>query len=104
MSYFVTRRTHEIGVRMALGAQRSNVRWHVMREVLLLVGWGVAIGLPVAFAADRFVSSILFGLHSTDAVSFFGAVGLLLPIAAVAGYLPARRASSIDPMVALRCE
>ncbi|HYL65285.1 MAG TPA: ABC transporter permease [Candidatus Methylomirabilis sp.] len=104
MSYSVNRRTHEIGLRMALGAERSHVLWHVMREILLLVLAGVALGLPIALAGDRLVSSMLFGLRSTDAMSFAAAAVLLLVVAAVAGYFPARRASLIDPMVALRYE
>ena len=104
MSYAVTRRTHEIGLRMALGAERGRVLWQIMREILLLVLAGVAIGLPVALACDRWIASMLFGLRSTDAMSFAGAAVLLLVVAAIAGYLPARRASLIDPMVALRYE
>jgi predicted permease len=104
MSYTVTRRTHEIGIRMALGAERGQVLGQVMREILLLVLAGVAVGVPIALAVDRWVSSMLFGLHPTDPVSFTGATVLLIVVAAVAGYLPARRASLIDPMVALRYE
>jgi predicted permease len=104
MSYMVMRRTNDIGIRMALGADRYDVRWQVMREVLMLVGVGIAIGVPVALVGDRFIASMLFGLRPTDAVSLFAALGLLSAVAAIAGYLPARRASLIDPMVALRHE
>jgi predicted permease len=104
MSYVVMRRTNDIGIRMALGADPYHVRWQVMREVLMLVGVGIAIGLPVVLVGDRLISSMLFGLRATDAVSLFAALGLLLTIAGIAGYLPARRASLIDPMVALRHE
>ena len=104
MSYVVTQRTSEIGVRMALGAVRSQVLWLVLREILLLVAAGVAVGIPVALAGDRFISSMLFGLRATDAASLVAAVCLLLAVAVIAGYLPARRASLIDPMVALRYE
>ena len=104
MSYVVMRRTNDIGIRMALGADRFHVRWQVMREVLVLVAAGIAIGVPVALMGDRLISSMLFGLRATDAVSLFAALGLLSAVAAIAGYLPARRASLIDPMVALRHE
>jgi predicted permease len=104
MSYVVTRRVNEIGLRMALGAERSHVMWLVMRESLWLVALGIATGAPVALASDRLISSMLFGLRATDAVSLLVAVGLLLAVAAIAGYLPARRASLIDPMVALRSD
>jgi ABC-type antimicrobial peptide transport system permease subunit len=104
MSYAVNRRTSEIGIRLALGADRANVRWMVMREVLLLVGIGLAIGVPAALATDRLVASLLFGLTPTDLVSIFAAIGLTLIVAAIAGYIPARRATRIDPMVALRYE
>ena len=104
MSYAVTRRTNEIGVRMALGAGRSNVLWLVMREILMLVAIGVAIGVPVALAGNRLVSRMLFGLTPADPVSLFTAIALLLVIAVLAGYLPARRASLVNPTVALRYE
>ena len=104
MSYVVTRRTNEIGIRMALGAERSHVRWMVMREILLLVALGIAIGVPAALAGNRLISNMLFGVRPADPASLLAAVGALLVVAAIAGYLPARRASLVDPMVALRCE
>jgi predicted permease len=104
MSYVVSRRTNEIGVRMALGAKPVDVLWLVMRESLLLVAAGTAIGVPVAFAAQRLVASMLFGLRPNEPVTLVGGVGLLLLVAALAGYLPARRASRIDPMISLRYE
>ncbi len=104
MSYVVSRRTNEIGIRMALGAARSNVSWLVMREILLLVAIGIAIGVPVALAGDRLVSNMLFGLKGTDPLSLTAAVVLLVVVASTAGYLPAKRASRIDPMEALRYE
>jgi predicted permease len=104
MSYVVTRRTNEIGIRMALGAERSHVRWMVMREILLLVALGVVIGVPAALAGNRLISNLLFGLQPADPVSLLAAVGVLFLVAVLAGYLPARRASLVDPMVALRCE
>jgi predicted permease len=104
MSYVVSRRTNEIGIRMALGADRSMIRWQVMREIVLLVGVGIAIGIPVTLASARLVTSMLFGLYGTDPFNLLEAVVLLLSVAALAGYLPARRASRVDPMVALRYE
>lgn len=104
MSYAVTRRTSEIGIRVALGAGRSNVLWMVMRESLALVGIGLIIGVPVALAADRLVAGMLFGLKPADPISIAGAALVLLAFAALAGYLPARRAAKIEPTVALRYE
>jgi predicted permease len=104
MSYVVSRRTNEIGIRMALGAERMHVRWLVLREVLALVAIGIAIGVPAALLSSRLVASMLFGLKATDSASLLSAVAVMLAIAALAGYLPARRASRVDPMVALRYE
>jgi predicted permease len=104
LAYSVTRRTNEIGLRMALGAERGGVIWMVLREALLLVGMGVAIGVPLALALARSVSSLLYGLKPTDSLTISVAVVLLFLVAAVAIYLPARRASRVDPMVALRYE
>jgi ABC-type antimicrobial peptide transport system permease subunit len=104
MLYVVSRRTNEIGIRMALGASRANVRWLVMREIVLLVGTGLAVGIPVALIGNRLVSSMLFGLQGTDPVSLLASVAVLLAVGLIAGYLPANRASRVDPMVALRYE
>ncbi len=104
MSYAVTRRINEIGVRIALGAERSQVLLLVMRESMVLVAIGLAIGIPVALGSQRAISSLLFGLKGIDPFSLLVAIGLLLGVTALAGYLPARRASRIDPMEALRCE
>jgi predicted permease len=104
MSYAVARRTNEIGVRMALGAGRSNVLWMVMREILILTSVGLAIGVPLALAGIRLVSRMLYGLSPWDPVSLIAAVCLLVGIGVLAGYLPARRASLVDPTVALRYE
>jgi predicted permease len=104
MSYMVSRRTNEIGIRMALGAERSSVRWLVMREIILLVAIGVAIGVPVTLACSRLVTNMLFGIRPTDAVSVVASVLALLVVGMLSGWLPARRASHVDPMVALRYE
>ena len=104
LSYGVASRTHEIGIRMALGAQRRDVFWLIQREALLLVIAGVAVGLPLIFAVTRLASTLLFGLTPTDPVLLLSAALLMLAVAMVAGYLPSRRATRVDPMVALRCE
>lgn len=102
MSYSVTRRTTEIGIRMALGAQQRSVLQMVMRESLVLVAIGVVIGVGAAVGAGRFIESLLFGLEPTDAATTTLAVMVMILVSAFAGYLPARRASRLDPMVALR--
>jgi predicted permease len=104
MSYAVARRTNEIGIRMALGAHRSNVRWLVMRETLTLVLVGLVIGLLASFAGTRVTSTLLFGLKPNDPVTIALATLLLITVSAFAGYLPARRAARLDPMTALRDE
>jgi ABC-type antimicrobial peptide transport system permease subunit len=104
LSYAVARRTSEIGVRMALGARRSSVLWLILREILVLVVVGVMIGAPIALAGNRLVVKLLYGLSPADPLSLAAAIGLLSVIALFAGYLPARRASLVEPTVALRCE
>lgn len=104
MSYGVTRRTNEFGVRLALGADRHNVVWLVLRETMLLVATGLLIGLAAVPAISRFVVSFLYGLKPYDALSIGSAVFALTAVALVAGFLPARRAAKVDPMVALRYE
>jgi predicted permease len=108
MSYSVRRRTAEIGVRMALGAQRRDVLRMVLRESLTLVSLGVATGVPVALGGAKALSAVLdnllYGMQPTDPLSFAFAVGTLLSVAVCAGYAPAARAARTDPMVALRCE
>ncbi len=104
MSYSVARRRREIGIRMALGAERGAVLWMVLREVAALVGIGVGVGVPLALGLSRIVASQLFGLSAHDPAALAGAAGVLVPVALVAGFLPARRATRIDPMLALRYE
>ena len=104
MSYTVARRTREIGIRIAVGAQRSAVLRSVMRETLSLCAAGLFIGLLVSSWLNRFVASQLFGLQPNDSATILLAVLVMIVVAAVAGYLPARRASRIDPITALRYE
>src|SRR5215475_9354741 len=102
LSYAVARRTNEIGIRIALGAMRGNVIWLVLREALALVGAGVVIGLLVSLAATKTVSTMLFGLKPNDPLTIAVATLLLLAVAALSAYPPARKASRVDPMAALR--
>ncbi|MGE5204312.1 MAG: ABC transporter permease [Chlamydiota bacterium] len=104
MAYVVARRTREIGIRMALGATRENVAGMILREVARLAGIGLAIGLAVALATDRLLASLLYGVRATDPLVFVMAVMSLGAVAFLAGGLPARRAASVDPVVALRYE
>jgi predicted permease len=104
MSYKVARRMGEIGIRMALGAPRSRVVWMVLREVFLLAAAGLAISVPAALAASKLVESFLFGMKPNDPLALVGSAVILVVAAILAGYLPARHASRIDPMMALRHE
>jgi ABC-type antimicrobial peptide transport system permease subunit len=104
MSYNVARRTNEIGVRMALGAQRGAIGRMVMSETLTLVLIGVLIGVPTAWALARVIASQLFGLSPHDPFTLVGVTLLLFVAGALAAYLPSRRATKMDPMVALRHE
>jgi len=104
MSYSVTKRTNEIGIRMALGAGRADVMRLVLREGMTPVIIGVAIGLPAAIMGARLIATLLFGLQPSDPLTISVATVLLIGVAALAGYLPARKASRVDPMTALRCE
>ena len=104
MAYMVARRTSEIGIRLALGAPRGVVVWMIMRQVCLLAVVGLAIGVPLAMGTSRLIASFLFAMEPNDARALAGAVAILMTAALVAGYGPARRASRVDPIVALRHE
>jgi ABC-type antimicrobial peptide transport system permease subunit len=104
MAFVVARRAREIGLRMALGAPKSRVLWLVMREVLILLGAGLLVGVPGAYVLSRYVSSQLFGVTSGDIWTGVASLALLAIVAVVSGLVPARRASAIDPITALRYE
>jgi len=104
MAYEVAERTHEIGVRMALGADRADVLRMVLGEAMRLAAAGVAIGLAGAAATTQLIRSLLFGVTPSDVPTFVGIAALLAATAFVASYIPARRATRVDPMVAVRYE
>jgi ABC-type antimicrobial peptide transport system permease subunit len=104
MAFVVTRRTKEVGVRMALGANAGSVIWLVMREVVVLLAAGLAIGIPAAFALGRFVAAQLYEVKASDPWMAVISMITLIAVAAAAGFIPARRASRIDPILALRYE
>ncbi len=104
IAYAVSQRTRELGIRMALGAQRDNILWLVLRQGLNLVLVGVAIGLVGALVLTRFLSGLLFDLKPTDPPTLIATSLLLVAVASLACWVPARRATKVDPMVALRYE
>jgi ABC-type antimicrobial peptide transport system permease subunit len=104
MAYTVARRTREIGIRMALGAEQGNVIWMIMREVLLLVGTGVVVGVPMAIGLSSLIKNQLFGMAPHDPVTLTLATVGLAGVACLAGFVPALRASRVDPTHALRYE
>ena len=104
MSYTVSQRTQEIGLRMALGAQVASVQPMILGQTLKLTLLGVGLGLAGAFVVARFLTSMLFGVGVYDPVTFVGVAALLIAVALMAAYVPARRAMRVDPVVALRYE
>jgi ABC-type antimicrobial peptide transport system permease subunit len=102
ISYSVSQRTQEIGIRMALGATAASLQGRILMETLGLVGAGLLLGACASWALARTLSGFLFGVTATDPATFLGMLSVLIAVAALAGYIPARRASRIDPMVALR--
>ncbi len=104
MAYGTARRSREIGVRIALGAERADVLHMVLWDALLLVAIGLTAGLGVSLTAARAVASILFGIRPADPVSFVSTACILLAVGAAAAFLPARRAASLDPLQALRLD
>ena len=104
MAYTVSQRTNEIGIRLALGAHRQQVRAMVLRQATRLAIFGVIIGVTASLALSRLVKSMLYGLQPTDPISIIGAATLLLAVALIASWIPALRASRVEPMEALRHE
>jgi putative ABC transport system permease protein len=104
MAYAVVQRAQEIGIRIALGAQTGDVLKMVLRQGLKLTTLGLAIGLAAAYALTRYMQSLLFGVQATDPSTFASIVLLLIAVALMACWIPAKRATKVDPMVALRCE
>jgi putative ABC transport system permease protein len=102
IAYVVAQRTHELGVRMALGASGHTVQWMVVRQGLVLAVAGVVVGMVVSLAAARTLRSMMFGITAHDPITFAVVGALLAIVAIVASYVPARRATRIDPLVALR--
>ena len=102
ISYSVTRQTQEIGIRMALGATRERVQMDVIKKTLRLAITGIIVGTVMSFAVAKGISSLLFGTKPTDPLTFTGMILLLIAVAFAAGYIPAWRASRINPMNALR--
>ena len=104
MSYNVTRRGREIGIRMALGARRSSVLAQVLRQTMIVSSIGIAVGVAAVLLTTRYLSTLLFGLSECDPLTLAGVATMLLVTAAVAGFFPARRAATIDPLRAIKTE
>ena len=102
LAYFVSQRTHDIGVRLALGAQRSNIQWMFLLRALAMIGAGLATGLLVSLMATRLIRRFLYGVHPNDLATLIAVAALMLAAGLLAAWLPARRASHVEPMEALR--
>jgi putative ABC transport system permease protein len=104
MAFSVARRTREIGLRMALGADRGAVLRMILRGAVGMAAIGICLGVVIALALGRYVESQLYGIRGSDLLTLGGAAGVLVAVVLASGWLPARRASRVDPMLALRCE
>ncbi|HJT01162.1 MAG TPA: FtsX-like permease family protein, partial [Terriglobales bacterium] len=104
LAYLVTQRTRELGVRLALGAQRHHLMWQVMGRAVLILALGSAIGIAISLGATRMISNMIYGVRPYDAVTLTGATLILMTTGFLASYIPARRAANVDPMQALRAE
>jgi ABC-type antimicrobial peptide transport system permease subunit len=104
LAYHVAQRTGEIGIRMALGARPEDVAWPILRQAVLLAALGVAVAMPVTLSLSRTMRSVVYGIKPHDPLTMIGAAGLMITVAALAAWIPARRAARIDPMEALRYE
>jgi ABC-type antimicrobial peptide transport system permease subunit len=104
LAYAVSRQSKDIGLRLALGADRRTVVWMVLRDSLLLTAVGIALGLGTALALGRYARNLLYQITTTDPASILSAVVILVSLAFCAGLIPARRAARVDPVVSLRCE
>jgi putative ABC transport system permease protein len=104
MSYSVTRRTHEIGIRVSLGASRGNILLLIVKQGMLLAFIGSAVGIGGALLLSRLMTKLLYGVHPNDPITFCAVAVILMIVALAASYIPARRAMRVDPMVALRHE
>jgi predicted permease len=104
IAFNVVRRTNELGIRTALGASASRIRWMILRDVSIMLVAGMAIGIPLVLAGSQYVKAFLYGIGPNDPVAIVGAAAVLLASGLLAGFLPARRASRIDPLVAIRSE
>ncbi len=102
IAYTVSRRTHEIGIRMALGAERVDVLRMILRTTLTVIGFGIIVGLPVSLVVTRILSSQLFGVGAQDPLTIAAVIAVVMVVGLVASYLPARQATRVDPMIALR--